>query len=55
MIADTSGQSLQVVNYEFVYDDAGQRFPQTVGTARAYGLGSTCGSSNCLAAKTAQR
>ncbi|NJL49346.1 MAG: hypothetical protein HC929_20240 [Leptolyngbyaceae cyanobacterium SM2_5_2] len=52
MIADASGQSLQVVNYEFVYDDAGQRLPQTVGTGRALGPGGLrAGSSNCLTAK----
>jgi len=39
MIADASGQSIPVVNYEFVYDDAGQRIPQTVGTGRALGPG----------------
>jgi hypothetical protein len=39
MIADASGQSIPVVNYEFVYDDAGQRIPQTVGTGRAVGPG----------------
>ncbi|MGF1570222.1 MAG: hypothetical protein ACFCVD_19485 [Nodosilinea sp.] len=39
LVADASGQSVQVATHEFVLDEQGQRVLQTVGTGRAVGPG----------------